>query len=66
MDANSLVGWHEVLVYIKWALYEYPDIATVDEAMSITFEKGLIPAKHGEKLCNKEAYRSSSFVSRSA
>ena len=61
MDDNGLVDWKKFLVYIKWALYEYPEITTADEAMSVAFEKGLIPAMRDEKLRSKEAYRTSSF-----
>ena len=34
MDADSLVDWHEFMVYIKWALHEYPDVKTVDDVHS--------------------------------
>ena len=61
MDANGLVDWNEFLVYIKWALQEYPEITTADETLSIAFEKGLIPAMRDEKLKNREHYKSSSF-----
>ena len=56
MDSDGLVDWNEFLVYIKWALHEYPDVKTADEAMSIAFEKGIIPAMRDEKVKNKEEY----------
>lgn len=56
MDNDGLVDWHEFLVYVKWALHEYPDIKTADEAMSIAFEKGIIPAMRDEKMRHKEEY----------
>ena len=61
MDADGLVDWNEFLVYIKWALHQYPDITTADEALSVAFEKGLIPAMRDEKLKNREHYKSSSM-----
>ena len=61
MDANGLVDWNEFLVYIKWALNEYPEITTADETLSVAFEKGLIPAMRDEKLNSREHYKSSSF-----
>ena len=61
MDADGLVEWNEFLVYIKWALHEYPDITTADETLQIAFEKGLIPAMRDEKLKNREHYARTSF-----
>ena len=49
MDADGYVDWKEFLVYIKWALHQYPDVKEVDELMSIVFEKGLIPAMRDER-----------------
>ena len=40
---DGKVDWDEFLTYLKWALREYPDIATTDELLSVTFRKGLIP-----------------------
>ena len=56
MDSDGLVDWNEFLVYIKWALNEYPDIKTADEAMSTAFERGIIPAMRDEKMRNQEEY----------
>ena len=56
MDADGLVDWHEFMVYIKWALHEYPDVKTVDDLLSIAFLKGIIPAMRDEKMRNKTEY----------
>ena len=50
MDADGYVDWKEFLVYIKWALHEYPDIETADELLDIAFQKGLIPAMRDEQI----------------
>lgn len=50
MDKDGRVDWDEFLVYLKWALHEYPDIKDTDELLSITFRKGLIPAMQDEIL----------------
>jgi len=39
-------------VYLKWALNEYPDIATASDLLNIAFTKGIIPAMH-DKLVEK-------------
>ena len=49
MDADGYVDWKEFLVYIKWALRQYPNVTEVDELMSIAFEKGLVPAMRDER-----------------
>ena len=49
MDQDGYVDWNEFLVYIKWALHEYPDTESADDLMSIVFEKGLIPAMRDER-----------------
>ena len=54
MDNDGLVDWSEFLVYIKWALHQYPDTETADEIMSIAFEKGLLPAMRDEKIKHPE------------
>nr|QPL12217.1 ilborin B [Halisarca dujardinii] len=61
MDSDNKVDWHEFLVYIKWALRQYPAITTADQAMEIAFEKGLIPAMRDEKLKNRKNYKGTSF-----
>ena len=53
MDADGYVDWKEFLVYIKWALHQYQNVADVDELMSIVFEKGLVPAMRDERKKQK-------------
>ena len=51
MDKSGQVDWREFMVYIKWALREYPDeIKNVDDLLAVTFRKGLIPAMQDEIL----------------
>ena len=50
MDSDGYVDWSEFLLYLKWALHEYPEVNDVDELLSVTFRKGLIPAMHDEIL----------------
>ena len=50
MDNDGKVDWSEFLVYLKWALNEYPDIRTESELVDIAFRKGLIPAMRDEKV----------------
>ena len=50
MDNDSLIDWYEFRVYLLWALNQYPDIRDVEELLSITFRKGLIPAMQDEIL----------------
>lgn len=50
MDKDGRVDWEEFLLYLKWALHQYPDIKDTDELLSITFRKGLIPAMQDEIL----------------
>ena len=50
MDSDGNVDWDEFSVYLKWALRQYPDIKDVDELLSITFRKGLIPSMLDENL----------------
>ena len=40
MDKDGKVDWNEFMVYVKWALNQYPDIGDVDELLAITFKKG--------------------------
>ena len=58
MDTDGFVDWKEFLVYIKWALSQYPNVAGVEELMSIVFEKGLIPAMRDERKKQKAFNRS--------
>ena len=50
MNSDGYIDWKEFLVYVKWALSQYPHVAGVDELMSIVFEKGLIPAMRDERV----------------
>ena len=52
MDSDGYVDWKEFLVYIKWALRQYPDVANADDLLEITFQKGLIPAMRDEQVKN--------------
>ena len=42
MDNDGQVDWNEFMVYVKWALNQYPDIGDVDELLAITFKKGVL------------------------
>ena len=42
MDNDGQVNWNEFMVYVKWALNQYPDIGDVDELLAITFKKGVL------------------------
>ena len=53
MDSDGFVDWNEFLVYIKWALRQYPDTEDPDVLLSIVFEKGLIPAMRDEKIAKQ-------------
>ncbi len=44
MDADGFVDWNEFLVYLKWAVREFPNIQDADELLGIVFRKGLLPA----------------------
>ena len=48
MDNDGKVEWSECMVYIKWAIYEYPDISDLEELLSVTFKKGLFMAMQDE------------------
>ena len=48
MDNDGYVEWSGFLVYLKWALREYPDIATQEQLVDIAFRKGLMPAMRNE------------------
>lgn len=53
MDEDGYVDWNEFLVYVKWALRQYPSVPNADELMAIVFEKGLIPAMRDERIKHK-------------
>ena len=48
MDCDGFVDWSEFKLYLKWALRQYPEINDVDELLSVTFSKGLLPAMQDE------------------
>jgi len=50
MDADGKVDWSEFLVYLKWAINQYPKIKNVDDLLDTTFRMGLIPAMRDEVL----------------
>ena len=54
MDNDGCVDWSEFQVYLKWALNEYPEIKDVNELLSTTFRKGIIPAMCDEQIQNSE------------
>ena len=53
MDEDGQVDWNEFLVYLKWALDEYPDIKDAEELLDHAFRKGLIPAMRDEMINKK-------------
>jgi len=44
MDNDDYVDWSEFSLYLKRALRQYPKLADVDELLSCTFRKAIIPA----------------------
>ena len=50
MDADGQIDWNEFLVYLKWAMRQYPNIETSQDLLDITFRKGLIPAMRDEMI----------------
>ena len=52
MDKDGKVDWGEFLVYLKWALHEYPEISSEGELIDVAFRKGLIPAMRDELVEN--------------
>ena len=50
MDADGQIDWNEFLVYLKWAMRQYPNIENSQELLDITFRKGLIPAMRDEMI----------------
>ena len=61
MDSDGMIEWNEFMVYIKWALNEYPRVETADEVLQIAFEKGIIPAMRDEKLKNPQNHCGTRF-----
>ena len=54
MDNDDHIDWNEFLLYLKWALRQYPDIKNADELLSVAFRKGIIPAMQDELLREKK------------
>ncbi|WAR25885.1 hypothetical protein MAR_011589 [Mya arenaria] len=54
MDSDGQVDWSEFLVYLKWALHQYPDVRDSSELIDVAFRKGLIPAMRDELLQQQE------------
>ena len=50
MDSDGYIDWNEFLVYLKWAMRQYPNIEDSQELLDITFRKGLIPAMRDEMI----------------
>ncbi len=53
MNEDGYVDWNEFLVFIKWALCQYPQTEDADTLLSIVFEKVLIPAMRDEKIASQ-------------
>ena len=53
MDKDDKVDWNEFLVYLKWALKQYPHIDDTEELLDVAFTKAIIPAMRDE-LIKKE------------
>ena len=50
MVSDGHVEWTKLLAYLKWALNEYPEINDVEDLLSVTFCKGVIPCIQEEML----------------
>lgn len=57
MDNDGYIDWNEFLVYLKWAMREYPNIKDADELLSFAFSKGIIPAMRDELVGRKAKKR---------
>ena len=44
IDGDSRVDWKEFVLYLKWAIRQYPRSMTAKELLFIAFRKGIIPA----------------------
>ena len=49
-DSDGNINWEDFLVYLTWALREYPDTGSVHDVIDIVFRKGLTPIKRAELL----------------
>ena len=59
---NGRVHWKEFMVYISWALNQYPRAGSANEVMAIALEEGLVPVMREEKIKNFEAFCESRFL----
>ncbi|XP_074660428.1 uncharacterized protein LOC141912902 [Tubulanus polymorphus] len=50
MDSDGGIDWKEFMVYLKWAIHEYPKIADSEELLDVAFREGIIPAMQDEIL----------------
>ena len=57
MDKDGYIDWNEFLVYLKWAIRQYPNIKDADELLSVAFRKGIIPAMQDELLLKKRPFK---------
>ena len=48
MDQDGTVDWQEFIVYLQWALNQYPEISTSTELLATAFTRALIPAMQDE------------------
>ena len=48
MDSDGYVDWNVFMVYLKWAIHQYPDVENADELLDVAFRKGIIPAMRDE------------------
>ena len=53
MDKDGYVDWTEFMVYIKWALRQYPKLDTADDVLDVAFKEGLLPAMRDEQIKRK-------------
>ncbi|CAH1790966.1 unnamed protein product [Owenia fusiformis] len=50
MDENGQIDWNEFLVYLLWAVNEYPHVETPEELLAISFTEAIIPASLDETI----------------
>ncbi|XP_038047650.1 uncharacterized protein LOC119721761 [Patiria miniata] len=50
MDAEGQVDWKDFLLYLKWAVREYPMIKNEKKLLDVAFRKGILPAVRYEIL----------------
>ena len=55
MDSDGFVDWKEFLVYIKWALRQYPDTEEMDKLLEIVFQQGVMPAMRDERIAKQRS-----------